>query len=132
MADLEWPHKCPCKNEQPDPCPVCGATVSGDDPVKGVCQAGNPLGSEVATLRARIAALESEVAALHKAGVRGFVAGLIRAKEIVNSYDDWYPQQDQPDYRDDILTNVHNRIDDLCTAVCAKHRLIATDGRDPS
>lgn len=31
--------KCPCENESPDPCPICGATVSGDDPVNGVCQA---------------------------------------------------------------------------------------------
>lgn len=31
---------CPCKEETPDPCPMCGATVSGNDPVNGVCQAG--------------------------------------------------------------------------------------------
>lgn len=28
-------------NPVPDPCPLCGATVSGDDPVHGVCQARN-------------------------------------------------------------------------------------------
>jgi hypothetical protein len=31
-----------------DPCPVCGATVSGDDPVRGICQImafiGRPIG----------------------------------------------------------------------------------------
>lgn len=32
------PDYCPCENETPDPCP-CGATVSGNDPVRGVCQA---------------------------------------------------------------------------------------------
>lgn len=31
---------CPCHEETPDPCPMCGATVSGNDPVNGVCQAG--------------------------------------------------------------------------------------------
>ena len=31
---------CPVANESPDPCPKCGATVSGNDPVNGVCQAG--------------------------------------------------------------------------------------------
>ncbi len=30
---------CPCKYETPDPCPRCGATVAGNDPVNGVCQA---------------------------------------------------------------------------------------------
>ena len=29
----------PCTEETPDPCPACGATVAGDDPVRGVCQA---------------------------------------------------------------------------------------------
>lgn len=33
------PEYCPCKEETPDPCPACGATVSGNDPVNGVCQA---------------------------------------------------------------------------------------------
>lgn len=33
------PQYCPFENEIPDPCPACGATVSGDDPVSGVCQA---------------------------------------------------------------------------------------------
>jgi hypothetical protein len=32
--------ECPVENESPDPCPKCGATVSGNDPVNGVCQAG--------------------------------------------------------------------------------------------
>jgi hypothetical protein len=35
----ERPEYCPCQEETPDPCPACGATVSGDDPVNGVCQA---------------------------------------------------------------------------------------------
>jgi hypothetical protein len=33
---------CPCENEKPDPCPLCGATVSGDDPRNGVCQYPDP------------------------------------------------------------------------------------------
>ena len=33
------PRYCPCYEETPDPCPACGATVSGNDPVRGVCQA---------------------------------------------------------------------------------------------
>jgi hypothetical protein len=33
------PDYCPCKDETPDPCPACGATVEGADPVRGVCQA---------------------------------------------------------------------------------------------
>lgn len=33
------PLYCPCKEDSPDPCPACGATASGDDPVHGVCQA---------------------------------------------------------------------------------------------
>jgi hypothetical protein len=33
------PRYCPCKEETPDPCPACGATVAGNDPVRGVCQA---------------------------------------------------------------------------------------------
>lgn len=32
------PEYCPCHSETPDPCPACGATVSGADPVRGVCQ----------------------------------------------------------------------------------------------
>lgn len=33
---------CPCRDEQPDPCPLCGATVSGDGLVRGICQYPNP------------------------------------------------------------------------------------------
>lgn len=33
---------CPCREETPDPCPLCGATVSGDDPRRGVCQYPDP------------------------------------------------------------------------------------------
>lgn len=33
------PKYCPCHEERPDPCPACGATVSGKDAVHGVCQA---------------------------------------------------------------------------------------------
>lgn len=32
------PDYCPCENEMPDPCPVCGATVDGVG-MKGVCKA---------------------------------------------------------------------------------------------
>jgi hypothetical protein len=38
-AEMTYPDYCPCEDEQPDPCPACGATVKGDDPVRGVCQA---------------------------------------------------------------------------------------------
>ena len=30
---------CPVENETPGPCPRCGATVSGNDIVNGICQA---------------------------------------------------------------------------------------------
>lgn len=33
---------CPCDNDQPDPCPLCGATLAGDDPHRGVCQHPKP------------------------------------------------------------------------------------------
>ena len=33
------PEYCPCHDETLDPCPACGATVSGKDAVRGVCQA---------------------------------------------------------------------------------------------
>lgn len=33
---------CPCKDEQPDLCPLCGATVSGNDSRQGVCQYPDP------------------------------------------------------------------------------------------
>ena len=33
---------CPCYAEEPDPCPKCGATVSGNDRVNGVCQYPDP------------------------------------------------------------------------------------------
>jgi hypothetical protein len=33
------PQYCPCKDDTPDPCPACGATIEGNDPVRGVCQA---------------------------------------------------------------------------------------------
>lgn len=36
---MSRPEYCPCKDETPDPCPACGATESGNDPVRGVCQA---------------------------------------------------------------------------------------------
>ena len=36
---LHRPRHCPCLNESPDPCPACGATVGGNDSVRGVCQA---------------------------------------------------------------------------------------------
>ncbi len=35
MKDRKY---CPCHEEKPDPCPLCGATVSGDDKVNGICQ----------------------------------------------------------------------------------------------
>lgn len=36
---IKRPLYCPCEDETPDPCPACGATIKGDDPVNGVCQA---------------------------------------------------------------------------------------------
>jgi hypothetical protein len=33
------PEYCPCDDDSTDPCPACGATVKGDDPVNGFCQA---------------------------------------------------------------------------------------------
>jgi len=33
---------CPCYDDKPDPCPACGATISGNDHVRGVCQATYP------------------------------------------------------------------------------------------
>lgn len=33
------PEYCPCEDDAPDPCPACGATVKGDDKVRGICQA---------------------------------------------------------------------------------------------
>lgn len=36
MTRPKW---CPCDNDMPDPCPACGATISGNDSVRGVCQA---------------------------------------------------------------------------------------------
>lgn len=36
---MSRPEYCPCKDETLDPCPACGATVSGKDAVRGVCQA---------------------------------------------------------------------------------------------
>lgn len=35
------PEYCTDLREDQD-CPLCGATVSGNDPVRGVCQARNP------------------------------------------------------------------------------------------
>lgn len=33
------PDYCPCENDAPDPCPACGATIEGNDEVRGICQA---------------------------------------------------------------------------------------------
>lgn len=46
---------CPVMNESPDPCPKCGATVSGNDPVNGVCQAGETWDRATAAERERCA-----------------------------------------------------------------------------
>lgn len=51
---------CPCNDETPDPCPECGATVSGNDIVGGVCQAGRKEKEATEILRQRIAELESQ------------------------------------------------------------------------
>ena len=40
IADADRPEYCPCVDEQTHPvCPACPATVAGNDPVHGVCQA---------------------------------------------------------------------------------------------
>ena len=36
---MKRPDYCPCENDLPDPCPACGATIAGNDPVRGCCQA---------------------------------------------------------------------------------------------
>lgn len=46
---------CPVENESPDPCPKCGATVGGNDPVNGVCQAGATWDRATAAERERCA-----------------------------------------------------------------------------
>lgn len=46
---------CPVENESPDPCPKCGATVSGKDAVNGVCQAGATWDRATAAERERCA-----------------------------------------------------------------------------
>jgi len=38
VINMTRPKYCPCEN-QIDPCPACGATIEGNDPVRGVCQA---------------------------------------------------------------------------------------------
>lgn len=48
---------CPCKDEKPDPCPKCGATVAGNDPVNGVCQAGETWDRATARERKRCAGI---------------------------------------------------------------------------
>lgn len=48
---------CPCFDETVDPCPRCGATVAGNDAVRGVCQADfmdKALGDEIERLRAAL------------------------------------------------------------------------------
>jgi hypothetical protein len=57
MSDLRG---CPCENEKPDPCPKCGATVAGDDPVNGVCQAGAYLDHAIMLERERCATVALE------------------------------------------------------------------------
>lgn len=53
---------CPCENESPNPCPKCGATVSGKDAVNGVCQAGATWDRATAAERERCA----KIAEAHK------------------------------------------------------------------
>lgn len=36
------PEYCPVEDGSPNPCPACGATEEGNDPVRGVCQARRP------------------------------------------------------------------------------------------
>lgn len=38
---------CPMDNDQAIECPVCGATVAGNDPVRGVCQVGGFIGRPI-------------------------------------------------------------------------------------
>ena len=39
MLHTTPPEFCPCESESPEPCPACGATIDGKDPVRGICQA---------------------------------------------------------------------------------------------
>lgn len=40
LVDSQRPEYCPCTSEEEFPtCPVCPATVAGNDIVRGVCQA---------------------------------------------------------------------------------------------
>ena len=62
----DWPP------DDPRPCPECGATVSRNDPVGGVCQ-GRVIGREmrrqallIAELRTQLAAANERVRALEK------------------------------------------------------------------
>jgi len=38
---------CPMDNDEEVSCPVCGATISGNDPVNGVCQIGFFIGRPI-------------------------------------------------------------------------------------
>ncbi len=53
---------CPVNEESPDPCPKCGATVKGNDPVNGICQAGATWDRATAAERERCA----KIAEAHK------------------------------------------------------------------
>lgn len=57
-----WPGKCPMENDEPGPCPCCGATLSGDDPARGICQSSvMPLRMKIHTLTADLAAARLEL-----------------------------------------------------------------------
>jgi hypothetical protein len=75
-------YDCPCEDEKPDPCPKCGATVSGNDPVHGRCQAGAQF-DEILRLkdiikRARLAVTASGLTAL------GYENACKQAKDILD------------------------------------------------
>lgn len=38
---------CPMRNDEDKACPVCGATISGNDPVQGACQVADFIGRPI-------------------------------------------------------------------------------------
>jgi hypothetical protein len=64
------PSRCPCFDESLDPCPRCGATVSGNDAVNGICQADfidKSIADAITALRADLAAAIARAEAAERA-----------------------------------------------------------------
>lgn len=84
---------CPVENESPDPCPKCGATVSGKDAVNGVCQAGATWDRATAAERTRCAAI---VQAARFDEVDGDLRAIVSMIEGGRSVDELKRQAAQP------------------------------------